>query len=62
MVIEDETGFLVEPGDATAITDAIERVINDRSLARRLGQSGYERAHGLFSIEKNARELCALLM
>jgi glycosyltransferase involved in cell wall biosynthesis len=61
MVIENETGFLVQPGDATAITDAIERVINDRSLAQRLGQFGYQRAQQLFSIEKNVRELCARL-
>ena len=61
MVIENETGFLVQPGDAAAMADAIETVINDRSSAAKLGQSGYERAGALFSIEKNVRELCALL-
>src|SRR5262245_61848714 len=50
MVIEDETGFLVQPGDTVAMADAIETVINDRSLAARLGHSGYERARTLFSI------------
>ncbi|HEX9282088.1 MAG TPA: glycosyltransferase family 4 protein [Candidatus Udaeobacter sp.] len=62
MVIENETGFLVQPGDTAAMADAIETVINDCSLAARLGQSGYERARTLFSIEKNVRELCALLI
>src|SRR5215472_8095442 len=62
MVIENETGFLVKPGHAEAIADAIERVISDRSLAERLGHAGYERAQALFSIEKNVRELCALLL
>ena len=62
MVIENETGFLVQPGHAEAIADAIERVISDRSLAERLGHAGYERAQALFSIEKNVRELCALLL
>jgi glycosyltransferase involved in cell wall biosynthesis len=61
MVIENETGFLVQPGDTAAMADAIERVIKDCSLAARLGQSGYERARALFSIEKNVRELCSLL-
>jgi glycosyltransferase involved in cell wall biosynthesis len=61
MVVENETGFLVRTGDAAAMADAIEAVINDRSSAARLGQSGYERARRLFSIEKNVRELCALL-
>jgi glycosyltransferase involved in cell wall biosynthesis len=61
MIIENETGFLVQSGDATAMTGAIERVINDSFSAARLGQAGYRRAAALFSIEKNVRELCALL-
>ena len=61
MVIENETGFLVQAGDAEAMADAIETVISDCSSAARLGHSGYERARALFSIEKNVRELCALL-
>jgi len=61
MVIENETGFLVEPGDAAALADAIEQVIDDRLLAQRLGQGGYERAQQLFSIDKNVRELCTLI-
>jgi colanic acid/amylovoran biosynthesis glycosyltransferase len=61
MVIENETGFLVQPGDAPAMADAIEKVIDDPLLAQRLGQFGYKRAETLFSIEKNVRELCALI-
>ena len=61
MVIENETGLLVQPGDAAAMADAIEKVISDRSLAQKFGESGYERAKALFSIEKNVRELCALI-
>ena len=61
MVIQNETGFLVPPGDVAALASAIAKVINDRSSARKLGQAGYERAQRLFSIEKNVRELCALL-
>jgi colanic acid/amylovoran biosynthesis glycosyltransferase len=62
MVVENETGFLVHPEDAVALAGAIEKVINDPSLGQRLGQAGYERAQKLFSIEKNVRELCALLL
>lgn len=61
MVVENETGFLVQPDDAVALAGAIEKVTNDRSLGEKLGQAGYERAQKLFSIEKNVRELCALL-
>jgi glycosyltransferase involved in cell wall biosynthesis len=61
MVVENETGFLVEPGDAVSLAGAIEKVTNDQSLGQKLGQAGYERAQKLFSIEKNVRELCALI-
>jgi glycosyltransferase involved in cell wall biosynthesis len=44
-----------------ALSGAIEKVINDRSLGQRLGQTGYERVKRLFSIENNARRLSALL-
>jgi colanic acid/amylovoran biosynthesis glycosyltransferase len=61
MVVENETGFLVSPGGVVVLADAIEKVTNDQSLGRKFGQAGYERAQTLFSIEKNVRELCALL-
>jgi glycosyltransferase involved in cell wall biosynthesis len=61
MIIENETGFLVQPSDAAAMADAIQNVIYDPSSAAKLGQSGYERAGALFSIEKNVRELCAII-
>jgi glycosyltransferase involved in cell wall biosynthesis len=61
MVIENETGFVVQSGNTAAMAAAIETVIDDASLAAKLGHSGYERAKTLFSIENNVRELCALI-
>jgi len=61
MVIQNETGFLVPPGDAVALAGAIEHLFDDIGLARRLGEGGFQRAKELFSIENNVRELCALL-
>jgi len=61
MVIDNETGFLVRPDDPVALADAIEKVIYDRSLGQKLGQVGHGRAQTLFSIEKNVRDLYALL-
>jgi colanic acid/amylovoran biosynthesis glycosyltransferase len=61
MVVENETGFLVQPSDAVALADKIEAIISDRSLAQKLGNAGYERARKLFSIENNVRELRALV-
>jgi glycosyltransferase involved in cell wall biosynthesis len=62
MVVQNETGFLVRPGDAVALAGAIEKVLDDRSFAQRFGDAGYRRAQELFSIEKNVRDLCALLL
>ena len=61
MVVQNETGFLVGPGDAVRLAGAIEKVIDDRSLVQKLGEAGYERAQELFSIEKNVRDLCGML-
>jgi glycosyltransferase involved in cell wall biosynthesis len=61
MVVQNETGFLVRADDAGALAGAIEKVIDDRPFAQRLGEAGYERVQRLFSIEKNVQELCALV-
>ena len=61
MVVENETGFLVQPDDAAALANVIEKVIDDRLLAQKLGHAGYQRAQKLFSIDKNVRELCTLI-
>jgi colanic acid/amylovoran biosynthesis glycosyltransferase len=61
MVIQNETGILVPPGDIDALAGAIEKVIVDLSFARRLGENGHKRACDLFSIERNVRTLLTLL-
>jgi colanic acid/amylovoran biosynthesis glycosyltransferase len=61
MVIQNETGFLVPPGDVAALGRAIECLLDDMGLARRFGERGFQRASELFSIEKNVRSLLALI-
>jgi glycosyltransferase involved in cell wall biosynthesis len=61
MVVQNETGFLVRPSDTVALAGAIEKVIDDRRLAQKLGHGGNERAQNLFSIEQNVHDLCALI-
>ena len=52
IVVEDETGFLVEPGDAAALAEAMVKVLGDSELAARLGAAGRRRAEEVFSREK----------
>lgn len=43
-VVDDETGFLVDPTDHLAVADAISRLLLDPGLAERLGRAGEGRA------------------
>ena len=43
IVIENETGVLVTPGDAVALAEALRRVAGDDALRTRLGAAGLER-------------------
>jgi glycosyltransferase involved in cell wall biosynthesis len=44
-----EDGLLIEPGDATALTAAIEQLLRDPGAARRMGESARRRAGESFS-------------
>jgi glycosyltransferase involved in cell wall biosynthesis len=52
LVRDGETGWLVEPGSATALADSIERVLADRVLAERLGTDGRKLAGESYSQER----------
>jgi glycosyltransferase involved in cell wall biosynthesis len=47
LVVEGETGLLVSPGDSVELAAALERLVADRDLRRRLGAAGraYAEAH-----------------
>jgi rhamnosyl/mannosyltransferase len=46
------TGFVVKPGDADALADAINRLLNDEPLRIRLGRNASSRARDLFSRDR----------
>jgi glycosyltransferase involved in cell wall biosynthesis len=50
VVVDGESGFVVPPADPTALAGAIERVLADRALARRLGEQAARRVHERFSL------------
>jgi glycosyltransferase involved in cell wall biosynthesis len=47
LVVDGETGLLVEPGDPRALRAAIDRLLADRDLRRRMGAAGRERIREL---------------
>jgi glycosyltransferase involved in cell wall biosynthesis len=54
-VIHDrENGLLVEPGDATALARAIEKLAQDKSLRTRLGAAGRQTIIGQYTWRHNA--------
>jgi glycosyltransferase involved in cell wall biosynthesis len=48
-VVDHVTGYLVPPGDALALADALEQIVVDSRLRTRLGQAGQDRVRESFS-------------
>ena len=49
-VTNEETGLLVAGQDATKMSDAILRLLNERGVARAMGERGRRRAEESFSL------------
>jgi glycogen synthase len=49
VVVPGRTGLLVPPADPGALADALNRLLRDRALARRMGLAGRQRAEAHFS-------------
>jgi glycosyltransferase involved in cell wall biosynthesis len=55
-VVEEETGWLVDPGDAPGLAAALEEAVRDRPKRERLGEAGRRRVASRFSMERMAAE------
>jgi glycosyltransferase involved in cell wall biosynthesis len=49
LIVNGETGILVEPGNVPALRSAIDRLLGDPALRRRMGEAGRRRAAERFS-------------
>jgi glycosyltransferase involved in cell wall biosynthesis len=56
-LVDGQTGLLAEPGDVWGLARAIEQLLADPALARRLGEAGRERQRERFGPEKHVRRL-----
>lgn len=61
-VIDGETGLLVPPADAAALSAAIVRMANDAALRQALGHAGRCHAADKFSLERMSQRYRALLL
>ena len=55
IVRNDETGFLVPPGDVAALADALFKLLSNCKLAEEMGQAGRKRAIEEFSEERRTQ-------
>lgn len=56
IVVEGETGFLVEPGNLESFTASLERLLSSPELRLKMGQSGKQRVQKYFSAEAMAEQ------
>ncbi|MFM8718843.1 MAG: glycosyltransferase family 4 protein, partial [Chthoniobacterales bacterium] len=61
MVIDGKTGYLVAPGDAGAVADAIQRLLSNSGQARAMGAAGRRHAEAVFSEDATIPKLLMLL-
>jgi len=54
-LVNERTGLLVAPGDSRAIADAVGRLLDNRSLASRLGQAARDLIKDRFSVDRMVR-------
>lgn len=57
VVIDGETGFIVEPGQVEQLSESIKELLLDNNLRRRFGESGFQRVKKNFSIEKTVDKI-----
>jgi len=55
IIVDGQTGYLTPPHDVAALTAAVDRVLTDPELARRLGAAGRQRVTSTFSYAQGVR-------
>ena len=61
VVLGDQTGLLVEPGDVAGLAAALTRILRDPALGRRLGAAGRALVLERFDLRRNVEQLAGVL-
>ena len=60
LVLNDEVGYIVPPGDVNALTQKLHALLSDAALAERLGKNGKQRIHDYFNLDRMTKEYLQL--
>lgn len=61
VVLDGQTGFLVPQRDPKALADKLKILIDNEELRKKMGQSGEERYHEIFTVEKFESNMAMIL-
>lgn len=61
LVEHNVSGLLTDPGDETAIVDAMAKILDDPELRTSLGDNAHSTIHSRFDVKTNTRKLAATL-
>ncbi len=62
IIVNNETGFLVEPNNETKLAEAISKLIENPELRKQFGENGYQRANNEFSVATYVSKFEKLLL
>lgn len=60
LVSNEETGLLAGPADPASLVDALERLLRDERLRKRMGETARQRAVEKFSVRQQVEQLLSL--
>ena len=60
VVLDGQTGFLVEPGDSAEIANNLAKILENPGLARAMGNRAREKVQETFSLQRQAQSMVAL--
>ena len=55
VVVNNETGFVINPYDIESFSDKITSLLEDPVLSKKMGESGFERVKNMFTVKNQVR-------